>query len=329
MHHNKMMILTALIISLFTVGLAQAGPVVIRFPHIVPDNTPKGQMALRFKELVNGKLKGKYVVEVYPNSSMFNDDQIFEALLLDDAQLGAVSLSKFTKYTKKLQIFDLPFLFKDMETVDRFQSSPEGQALLESIRPRGLIGLGYLHNGLKQMSATKKLVSPSDAQGLKFRIMSSDVLKAQFEAVGAEAQKKPYSQVYDLLSTGMLDGQENTWSNIYSKKFYTVQPYITESNHGVLDYMVVTSVDFWESLPKEDTKILKASIKEAIAYGNSLAGAKATEARQKIINSQQTELIQLSPAQRKEWVEVMRPVWTQFERQIGREVINKAYEMNN
>lgn len=329
MHCNKKIILVALILSVFTVGVAQAAPIVIRFAHAVTDNTPKGQMALKLKELVDERLKGKYIVEVHPNSSMFNDDQIFEALLLDDAQLGAPSLSKFTKYTDKLQIFDLPFLFKDIEAVDRFQETPEAQALLESIKPRGLLGLGYLHNGLKQLSATKKLVSPSDAEGLKFRIMSSAVLEAQFNAVGAEALKRPFSQVYDLLSAKVVDGQENTWSNIYSKKFYAVQPYITESNHGVVDYMVVTSVDFWESLPEEDAKVLKAAVHEAIAFGNNLAKVKAVEDKQKVANSQQTEIIQLTAAQRQEWIEAMRPVWTQFERQIGREIINKAYEMNN
>ena len=329
MQCNKKNILVAVILSLFSVSLAQAAPVKIRFAHAVAENTPKGQMALKLKDLVNERLNGKYVVEVYPNSSMFNDDQIFEALLLDDAQLGAPSLSKFTKYTQKLQIFDLPFLFKDIEAVDRFQKTPEGQDLLASIRHRGLIGLGYLHNGLKQLSATKKLVSPSDAQGLKFRIQSSDVLEAQFKAVEAESLKRPFSQVYELLSAGIIDGQENTWSNIFSKKFHTVQPYITESNHGLVDYMVVTSVEFWESLPEEDVKTLKAAIDDAITFGNELAKVQATEDKQKIQNSGQTEIVQLTPAQRNAWVEVMRPVWTQFEREIGREVVNKAYAMNN
>ncbi len=323
--------LTTMLLAVMVFGsiaIAAAEPVVIRFSHIVSENTPKGQMALKFKALVEEQLKDKFVVEVYPNSQMFDDNQIFEALLLDDVQMGAPSMSKFSVYTKKLQLFDLPFLFEDMAAVDRFQSSAAGQELLTSFTDRGLIGLGYLHNGLKQLSATKKLVTPNDAQNLKFRIMSSDVLEAQFRAVGAESVKKPFSQVFNLLSTGVLDGQENTWSNIFSKKFYEVQPYITESNHGVLDYMVVTSVNFWEGLTSEEQSALKSVLDQAIAHGNELAGKKAMEDRQKVINSKKAEIVKLSKAQRNAWVTAMKPVWQQFEGQIGQDLINKAFSTN-
>lgn len=329
MFQNGKAISTFLALALLlAAGQIHAAPVVIRFSHVVADNTPKGQMALKFKSLVNERMKDKFVVEVYPNSQMFDDSQIFEALLLDDVQMAAPSMSKFSVYTKKLQVFDLPFLFREMTAVERFQKSSDGQALLTSFTNRGLIGLGYLHNGLKQLSATRKLVEPDDAKGLKFRIISSDVLEAQFKAVGADTAKKPFSQVYTLLATGVLDGQENTWSNIYSKKFYTVQPYITESNHGLVDYMVVTSVNFWESLSENDRKELQKALDEAIAHGNVLANKKAKEDRQKIINSKEAEIIKLTNAQRLKWVNAMKPVWKQFEGEIGKELINSAFNSN-
>ncbi|MBE0582648.1 MAG: TRAP transporter substrate-binding protein [Desulfofustis sp.] len=306
----------------------QAAPTIIRFTHVVGDDTPKGQAALKFKSLVEERLKDRFVVEVYPNSTLFDDDQVFEALLLDDAQMAAPSLSKFTVYTKALQVFDLPFLFQDMAAVERFQKSPEGQELLTSFTQRGLIGLGYLHNGLKQMSANKKLSLPEDAAGLKFRIQPSEVLSAQFAAVGAEAVPKAFSQVYSLLSTGVLDGQENTWSNIYSKKFHTVQTHITESNHGLIDYMVVSSVNFWEGLSVDDREQLKAVLDEAIAFANDLAGKIEQDNRQKVIDSGEAEITQLSRNERTRWVEAMRPVWKQFEDGIGKELIDKAFSAN-
>lgn len=327
LRHMKTFAVT-LLFGLLLASTLDAAPIVIRFSHVVSDNTPKGQMALKFKQLVAERMKDQFVVEVYPSSTLFDDDQIFEALLLDDVQMGAPSMSKFSVYTQKLQVFDLPFLFQDMGAVDRFQKSPEGQNLLTSFVDRGLVGLGYLHNGLKQMSATKKLVEPADAAGLKFRIQNSDVLKAQFQAIGAEPIPKPFSQVYSLLSTGVLDGQENTWSNINSKKFYEVQPYITESNHGLIDYMVVTSVNFWESLTDKEKEGLQKALDESIAYGNELAGKQVSGARQKVVDSKKAEIIQLSAGQRAKWVEAMRPVWKQFEKDLGKELIDKAYQSN-
>lgn len=329
MRDSLLVVLLSLFIHpLCLVSVAVAEPTVIRFAHVVTDDSPKGQMALKFKSLVEKRLKDRFVVEVYPNSTLFDDDQIFEALLLDDVQMAAPGMAKFSVYTKKLQLFDLPFLFQDMAAVDRFQHSEEGQELLTSFTNRGLIGLGYLHNGLKQLSATKKLETPEDATGLKFRVMSSAVLEAQFTALKADPVPKPFSQVYSLLSTGVLDGQENTWSNIYSKKFYTVQPFITQSNHGVLDYMVVTSVNFWEGLSQEDRKVLKDLINEAIDFGNELASRKALEDRQKVVDAKTSEIIQLSKEQRRQWVEAMKPVWSQFETEIGKELIDTAYKAN-
>ncbi|MPY24802.1 TRAP transporter substrate-binding protein [Shewanella psychropiezotolerans] len=315
--------------SLLTSSIhALAAPVEIKFSHVVAKNTPKGQMALKFKELVEQRLPGEYQVNVFPNSQLFGDNNEISALLLNDIQFVAPSLSKFERYTKKLQLFDLPFLFENMDSVDRFQQSDAGLKLLNAMKRKGIVGLGYLHNGMKQFSASSPLVVPADARGKKFRIMASDVLAAQFLTLDAIPVKKPFSEVFTLLQTRAIDGQENTWSNIYSKKFFEVQGYITESNHGVLDYMVVTSNTFWKSLPDDKREIIKSSLDEAIAFGNQIAAAKVKKDRESIITSKRSKVIELTPEQRNLWVESMRPVWSQFEAKIGKDLIQAAVESN-
>ena len=319
------------ILSVFTLAafamagpVAQAAPTVIKFSHVVAENTPKGQAANKFRDLVNERLAGKVEVQVFPNAQLFGDNKVLEALVLGDVQMAAPALSKFKKYTKQLQVFDLPFLFTDIEQVDRFNASEQGQALLGSIEKKGLVGLGYLHNGMKQLSASKPIRVPDDASGLKFRIMTSDVLAAQFGAVDAHPVKKPFSEVFTLLQTKAIDGQENTWSNIYSKKFYEVQPYITESNHGYLGYLVITSAEFWSGLPEDVRAEVAKALEEAVAFGNEVALQKATEDRQAIIDSKRSEVIELTTEEQGKWKEAMQPVWQQFEDQIGKDVIDAA-----
>jgi C4-dicarboxylate-binding protein DctP len=308
--------------------MAMAKPIVIKFSHVVAENTPKGQMANKFKALVDERLSGKVVVEVFPNSQLFGDNKVLEVMLLGDVQMAAPALSKFEKYTQSLQIFDLPFLFKNMTAVEKFQQGPVGQKMLMSMQKKGLIGLGYLHNGMKQISSNSPLRVPADAKDKKFRIMTSDVLAAQYEAVGAMPLKKPFSEVFTLLQTKAIDGQENTWSNIYSKKFFEVQPYITESDHGVLDYLVVTSAAFWMDLPEDIRGEVKTALDEAIAFGNEVSARKAIDDRQKIVDSKRSEIIVLSDAERQLWVDAMKPVWKKFENKIGKEYISAAVESN-
>jgi C4-dicarboxylate-binding protein DctP len=267
-------------------------------------------------------------VEVFPNSQLFGDNKVLEVMLLGDVQMAAPALSKFEKYTQSLQIFDLPFLFKNMTAVEKFQQGPVGQKMLMSMQKKGLIGLGYLHNGMKQISSNSPLRVPADAKDKKFRIMTSDVLAAQYEAVGAMPLKKPFSEVFTLLQTKAIDGQENTWSNIYSKKFFEVQPYITESDHGVLDYLVVTSAAFWMDLPEDIRGEVKTALDEAIAFGNEVSARKAIDDRQKIVDSKRSEIIVLSDAERQLWVDAMKPVWKKFENKIGKEYISAAVESN-
>jgi C4-dicarboxylate-binding protein DctP len=320
------MLVVALVLGMAMPALS--APIVIKFSHVVAEDTPKGKMAVKFKELVEQRLAGKVVVEVYPNSQLFGDGKELEALLLGDVQLLAPALSKFQKYTPLLQIYDLPFLFKDMQAIDTFQRGPQGQALLGSMKDKGIIGLGYLHNGLKQISANHPIRVPGDVKGKKFRIMTSDVLAAQYEVVGAIPIKKPFSEVFTLLQTNAIDGQENTWSNIYSQKYYEVQPYITETNHGILDYLVVSSVDFWQGLPADIRTELEKALAEAIVYGNEVAMAKDLEDKQKIIESKRSEIITLTEAERAQWVEAMKPVWKQFESAVGKENLEAAIASN-
>lgn len=304
------------------VSMAEA--IEIKFSHVVSENTPKGQMALRFKELIEQRLPEKIKVSIYPNSTLVGDAKVLEAILNGQVQMAAPSLSLFRSYTKKLQVYDLPFLFKDIRDVENFQNSLDGQYILIELQDKGLVGLGYLHNGMKQLSANSPLHVPQDATGKRFRIMKSKVLESQFKELKAYPLVLPFSKVFSALFANEIDGQENTWSNIYSKNLYKVQPYITESNHGVLDYMVVTSKDFWVNLDGNSQIEIKKALGEAIVYGNLIASQKSKTDRQAIIDSGKSEIISLSTDQREAWVKAMKPVWKEFEAEIGVELIRAA-----
>lgn len=309
-------------------ALAQS-PIVIKFSHVVADQTPKGQGAIKFKELAEKKLPGKVQVQVFPSSQLFGDAKELEALLLGDVQIIAPSLSKFDRYTKKIQVFDLPFLFDDMAAVDRFQAGPQGQALLTAMTDKGVRGLAYWHNGLKQLSTGKdKLTRPEDVKGLKFRIQASDVLEAQFRGLGANPQKMAFAEVYQALQTGVVDGQENTWSNIYSQKFHEVQKTIAETNHGVIDYMVVTNAKWWDGLPADVRKGLSEAMAEATAHANKLASDINEADRKKIADAGKAKIQKLSKDDVAAWRKAMEPVWKKFEGDIGRDLIDGALKSN-
>lgn len=316
-------------LSLSIAGLAQAAdPIVIKFAHVVAEHTPKGQGAVLFKKLAEERLAGKVTVQVYPNSSLFGDGKEMEALLLGDVQLIAPSLAKFEHYTKQIQIFDLPFLFNDIQAVDRFQQSEEGQALLKSMESKGITGLGYWHNGMKQLSANKKLVEPKDARGLKFRVQASAVLDEQFKALRAAPRKMSFAEVYQGLQTGVVNGAENPYSNIYSQKMHEVQKFITESDHGVLDYMVITNTKFWTGLPDDVRTELEAILAEVSVEVNKLAESLNQEDKKRILDAGTTEIVNLTPEQRELWREAMRPVWKKFEGEIGADLIKAAERAN-
>lgn len=325
----KMLFASALVAAFALAGPALAQPIVIKFSHVVAEHTPKGQGALKFKELAEKKLPGKVQVQVFPSSQLFGDAKEMEALLLGDVQFIAPSLSKFDRYTKKIQIFDLPFLFDDIEAVDRFQSSAEGQSLLTSIKSKGLLGVAYWHNGMKQLSTNQdKLQRPEDVKGLKFRIQASDVLEAQFRAVGANPQKMAFAEVYQALQTGVVDGQENTWSNIYSQKFHEVQKTIANTNHGVIDYMVVTNAKWWDGLPDDIRKGLSEAMAEATKYTNDLANELNERDRKRIVEADKAKVVTLSKDDVAAWRKAMLPVWQKFEGDIGKDLIGAAQKAN-
>lgn len=306
----------------------QEGEVVIKFSHVTnTDKHPKGIAASLLEQRVNEEMDGKACMIVYPNSQLYDDNKVLEALLLGDAQMAAPSLSKFEKFTKKFRIFDLPFLFEDIAAVERFQNSEDGQALKSSMKRKGLLGLAFWHNGMKQLSANKPLLNPSDAEGLKFRIQASDVLQAQFEAIGAVPQKMAFSEVYGALQTGVVDGQENTWSNIYGKKFFEVQDGVTESNHGIIDYLVVTSTEFWDGLDDDVRDQLATILKEVTETRNAESTAINEKNKQLIIEAG-GEVRTLTAEQRAAWVEAMKPVWDQFADDIGEDLIAAAQSYN-
>ncbi|WP_238369050.1 DctP family TRAP transporter solute-binding subunit [Heliomarina baculiformis] len=313
-----------------TAGFAQCddGEVVVKFAHVTnTDRHPKGIAASLFQERVNEEMDGKACVEVYPNSTLYNDDQVLEAMLQGDVQMAAPSLSKFETFTKQFRIFDLPFMFKNIEAVDAFQASETGQAMKESMARRGLLGLEFWHNGMKQFSAKKPLLEPGDAAGLKFRVQPSDVLVAQMEALDASPQPMAFSEVYGALQTGVVDGQENTWSNIYGQKFFEVQDGVTETNHGVLDYLVVTSVDWWESLDADVRDQMQTILQEVTETRNGESFKVNEEAKAAIIEAGGV-VRELTPEQRADWVNAMKPVWEKFEGDVGEDNIAAAQSIN-
>ena len=317
-----------------TLGAAPAmaacddGEIVFKFSHVTnTDKHPKGIAASLLEQRVNDEMNGKACMEVFPNSSLYDDDKVLEAMLAGDVQLAAPSLSKFETFTKKFRLFDLPFVFEDIDAVDRFQQSEDGQSLKEAMTRRGLIGLAFWHNGMKQMSANKALLTPEDAQGLKFRVQPSDVLQAQFEALGANPQKMAFKEVYGALQTGVVDGQENTWSNIYGQKFFEVQDGVTETNHGIIDYLVVASTDFMDGLPEDVRTQFRTILDEVTATRNAESTAVNEVNKQAVIDAG-TEVRTLTAEQRQAWVDAMKPVWEQFADDIGADVIEKAVSYN-
>ena len=315
-------------VSTSAMAACDTGEVVVKFSHVTnTDKHPKGIAASLLEQRVNDEMNGKMCMEVFPHSTLYNDNKVLEAMLQGDVQLAAPSLSKFEKFTKKFRIFDLPFMFKDINAVDAFQASETGQAMKESMTRRGLLGLAFWHNGMKQMSANVPLNSPTDANGLKFRVQNSDVLKAQMAAIGGSPQPMAFSEVYGALQTGVVDGQENTWSNIYGRKFFEVQDGVTETNHGIIDYLVVTSTDFWDSLEDGTRDQLATIIEEVTTARNTEAFAVNESAKQAIIDAGGV-VRQLDDAQRAEWVAVMKPVWDQFVGDVGQENIDAAQAIN-
>jgi len=320
---------TAVAAMLDVAPAVKAKEIVIKFSHVTSGKKhPKYLAAEAFANRVKTELKGKVKIEVFPGGQLFNDKDVLIELIKGRAvQMAAPSLSKFESITKKFRIFDLPFLFDNIDAVNKFQQSKHGKAILKSLEKKGISGLAYWHNGMKQISANKPLVLPTDAKGLKFRVQQSDVLVALFQKLGATPQKMAFKEVYGALQTGVVDGQENTWSNIYSKKFFEVQDGVTETDHGVIDYAVIVSKRFWSKLPKDIRADLERIMAEVTAERNGLSRKLNLENRQKILDAKGT-IRTLNAEQRAAWKNAMKPVWDKFADEIGHDLIKAAASIN-
>ncbi|MFN0264728.1 DctP family TRAP transporter solute-binding subunit [Tepidamorphus sp. 3E244] len=304
------------------------GEMVIKFSHVVAaTGHPKGDAATMLAERVNEEMNGTACMEVFANSTLYDDDKVLEALLLGDVQLAAPSLSKFEAYTLKYRLFDLPFLFSSLGAVNTFNNSDSGKGMLKAMEGEGYTGLGYWLSGLKQFSAKKPLLVPEDANGLKFRVQTSDVAVAMIEAMGASAQKLAFKEVYGALQTGVVDGQENTWSNIYTQKFFEVQDGITETNHQVLAYLLVTSKEWLDGLEPAVRDQFVTIVDEVTQAANDAVGETESKNRQNILDAG-GEIRELDASQREAWVSAMKPVWSQFEGDIGKDLIDAAVSAN-
>ena len=294
---RALILAAASVAALALVGPASAqSPIVIKFSHVVATNTPKGLAAEKFKELAEKYTDGKVKVEVYPNSQLYKDKEELEALQLGAVQMLAPSNSKFGPIgVKEFEVFDLPYILPDLKTLRKVTDGPLGGKLLKLLDSKGMTGLAYWDNGFKQMSANKKLVAPADYKGLKFRIQSSKVLEAQFRSLGSIPQVMAFSEVYQALQTGVVDGQENTWSNIYTQKMHEVQKYITNSNHGYIGYVVVVNKKFWDGMPADVRAACEKAMKEATDYGNNQSAKENEDALAEIKKTGKSEIVGADP----------------------------------
>lgn len=315
--------------SVLFAGLLQAAePIIIKFSHVVAEHTPKGQGALLFKKLAEERLPGKVRVEVYPNSSLYGDGKELEALLLNEVQLVAPAPAKLDKFTKQLQIFDLMFLFDDAAAAERFQQTDKAQALLSSMESKGLKGLAYWSNGMRQFTSNSPLRVPADARGLKFRVQPARLWDEQYIALRAVPRKMAFAEVYQGLQTGVVNAADNPYSNIYSQKMHEVQKYITESNLTMGNYVLLTNTKFWNGLPEDVRRELDKVVAEVTLEVNKQAEALNQADKQRIVEAGTSEVIQLTPEQRDMWRAAVKPVWAQFEEEIGADLIKAAEAAN-
>ena len=307
---------------------------VLKFSHVVSPNTPKGKAADFFAKRLEELSGGKIDVQVYPNSQLYKDKAVLKALKLNSVQMACPSFSKFGRFVPQLALFDLPFLFKDMDHVHKVQDSEVGAKLKNMVTKKGYVALDFWDNGFKELTSSKRpILWPKDAAGQKFRIMSSKVLEAQFKAVGANPQMMPFSEVYSALQQGVIDGQENTISNIYTKKFYEVQKYMTMSNHGYLGYLVVMSKKFWNSLPADLKKDVKQAMKEATAkerqYAIELNNSQFAKIKAYADKTGKLKIYNLTPEQRAAWEKAESKIYPQFysPKKIGKDLIQAALKL--
>jgi C4-dicarboxylate-binding protein DctP len=311
---------------LLSSAMAVAEPIVIKFSHVVAVDTPKGQAAEYFKKLAEERTGGAVKVEVYPNSQLYKDKEEMEALQLGSVQMLAPSLAKFGPLgVKEFELFDLPFIFDSYKELHKVTTGPVGKKLLNKLAAKGVLGLAYWDNGFKVMSANKPLRTPADFRGLKMRIQSSKVLDAQMRALGAIPQVMAFSEVYQALQTGVVDGTENPPSNLYTQKMFEVQKYVTVSNHGYLGYAVIVNKKFWDGLPADIRTQLESAMADATTFANDIAKKKNEDDLAAVKASGKSEIIVLAPEERAAWKKALNKVHAKMADRIGADLIQEVY----
>jgi len=303
----------------------------LKFSHVVSANTPKGKAADFFEKRLEELSDGRIDVQVYPSSQLYKDNAVLKAIRLNSVQMAAPSFSKFGKIVPQLALFDLPFIFRDIDHLHKVQDGMVGKKLKGLVRAKGIVALSFWDNGFKQLSSNKKpLIVPADAKGQKFRIMSSKVLEAQFHAVGANPQMMPFSEVYSGLQQGVIDGQENTISNIYTKKFHEVQKHLTVTDHGYLGYLVVMSKKFWGSLPADLKKAVAQAMNEATEkerqYAQELNDSQLEKIKEYAAKTGDLKIYNLTAEQKNAWRSSVSKIYPEFysDRKIGKDLIEKT-----
>jgi len=302
-------------------------PIVIKFSHVVAVNTPKGKGADYFKKIAEERTKGRVRVEVYPNSSLFKDGEEMEALQLGSVQMLAPSVSKFGPLgAREFEVFDLPYMFDSYDELHKVCDGPVGKLLFKKLESKGITGLAYWDNGFKDMSANKTLRKPEDMKGLKMRIQSSKVLDSEMRALGALPQVMAFSEVYQAMQTGVVDGSENPPSNFYTQKMHEVQKDLTLTDHGVIEYAVIVNKKFWDGLPADIRTTLEGAMKDATKYANDIAKKENDDALAAVKASGKTEVITLTPQEKDAWKRALLVVHKENESRIGKEIIETVYK---
>jgi len=298
--------------------------IVIKFSHVVAADTPKGKGAEKFKELAEKYTNGKVKVEVYHNSTLYKDKEELEALQLGAVQMLAPSNSKFGPIgIKEFEVFDLPYILPNWAALRKVTDGPLGMKLLKLLEPKGIVGLAYWDNGFKEMTANKPLRTPDDFKGLKFRIQSSKVLEAQFRALGAVPQVMGFDAVYQALQTGVVDGQENTTSNIYSQKMHEVQKYMTMTDNGYIGYVLIANKKFWEGLPPDIREQLDKAVHDATEYTNEIAKKENEDALELIKKAGTTQIIIPTAAETAAMRKAMLPIYNEMAARLGKGIIEE------
>jgi C4-dicarboxylate-binding protein DctP len=319
-------LVAAALLALAGSAIAQQ-PIVIKFSHVVALDTPKGKAAERFKQLVEERTKGRVKIEVYPNSTLYKDGEEIDALQLGSVQMLAPSVAKFGPMgVREFEVFDLPYIFDSFAELHQVTEGSVGKLLFQKLASKGIVGLAYWDNGFKDFSANKPLRLPGDVKGLKMRIQSSKVLDTEIRVLGGIPQVMAFSEVYQALQTGVVDGTENPPSNFYTQKMNEVQKYLTLTDHGVIEYAVIANKKFWDALPADIRTILEGAMKDATKYANDIAKEENDKALAAVKATGKTEILTLTPDAKAAWKKALLAVHRDQEGRIGKDIVQEVYK---